>query len=130
MVRKDVRGLALPLVLVLLMGLTLFAQGALLLSRQELQATWAFRNLIRAQQAAEIGLHLASTLPPDSVGPASLWRTEPVLSGETAEGLRYSVVRRGLGSGYFLLEATGGIQGWEGERRIVRVGRAQPSGSD
>jgi hypothetical protein len=115
-------GMALPLVLLFLMALAVFGHGALLLSRRELQATWAFRNLVRAEQASEVGLHLAfraSTGPGEDRTP---WVLNPLVSGELDGGMLYDAGRRWLDGEFFVLESRGRIRGWSGERSTAWVG--------
>lgn len=122
MVKSSSRGMALPLVLVLLLALTAFGHGALLLSRRELKASWAFRDLVRAGQAAEVGLRIAWAVP---VGPGdsrTLGSAMHIVSGETDEGLVYETSRRWLDKEFFLLESVGSLRGWGGERRAGWIG--------
>ncbi len=115
-------GMALPLILLLLLALTAFGHGALMLSRRELQATWAFRNLVRAGQAAELGLRLALEVTPDPAEDRTPWVANPLLSGETDDGLVYGVSRRWLDGEFFLLEGWGGTRGWVGARKTGWIG--------
>jgi len=114
--------MALPLVLLLLLALTVFGHGALVLSRRERQATWAFRNFVRAGQAVEIGLRLSLEVTPDPAEDRTPWAASPVLSGETDDGLLYRVTRRWLDGEFFLLEGWGGSKGWVGARETGWVG--------
>jgi hypothetical protein len=114
--------MALPLVLLLLMALTAFGHGALLLSLRELRATWAFRNLVRANQAAEIALHLALQAPEIADEDRSPWVLNPLVSGETEDGMLYEAGRRWLTDEFFLMEGRGRIQGWVGERTMIWLG--------
>jgi hypothetical protein len=128
-VRAPTGGMALPLVLLLLLALTAFGHGVLLLSRQELKASWAFRDLIRAGQAAEIGLRLGWGTP---VGAEDLRRpgaAVPVISGETLGGLTYETSRRWLDTEFFLLESRGGLRGWGGEKNAGWIGWALDPGT-
>jgi hypothetical protein len=107
----------------LMLGLAALGHGALLLSLRELESTWAYRNLLRAQAAAELGLHLASRIPPEPEAARPLWRVIPLAEGETEDGLRYTVERRWLSSEVYLLESHGGLRGWKGERVVRWIGR-------
>jgi hypothetical protein len=111
-------------VILFLLVLGFFGHGILLLSRRELQATWALRHLVRATQAAEMGLRAASETTGVQPWDGSLWTAVPVLAGEIPDGLGYSVVRRWLGPEFFLLESIGTSKGWEGERTLGWVGWA------
>jgi len=122
-VMAGIRGMALPVVLLILMGLTALGHGALLLSRRELQSAWSYRGFLRAQSAAEIGLHLASAVPPEPERNRDPWKAYLVVSGETDDGLAYSTVRRWLSPEFFLLESRGQARGWSGERTVRWVGR-------
>lgn len=115
-------GLALPLLLLLLMALSAFGHSVLLLSRRELQATWAYRHLARAEAAAEIGLRLAWAIPLDSRTLRVPWVEEVLVHGETEDGLLYRGTRRWLNSEFFLVEGIGRSRGWEGEQRTAWVG--------
>ena len=120
--RTSCRGMALPIILLLLLALTAFGHGALLLSRRELQATWAFRSLVRSSQAAEIGLRLGFAVPVDGREGRTPWTSYPLVSGETEDGLLYRANRRWLDTEFFLLEGHGGAKGWAGERKIGWIG--------
>lgn len=120
--KSQEKGMALPIVLLILVALTAFGHGALMLSLRELKATWAFRNLVRGGEAAEMGLRLAWELPPEPTEDRSPWVPRPLLSGETEEGHLYQVSRRWLNEEFFLLEATGGVRGWEGVREMAWLG--------
>ena len=122
MIMMERHGMALPLILLLLLALTLFGHGALMLSRRELQATWAFLNLVRADQAAEIGLRLALQVTPGPSEDRTPWAANPLLSGETDDGLLYGVSRRWLDGEFFLLEGWGGSRGWVGARKAGWIG--------
>jgi hypothetical protein len=121
-------GFALPLVILFLLVLGFFGHGILLLSRRDLQATWALRHLVRATQAAEMGLRAAVETAGVPPWDGSIWTAAPVLAGETPDGLGYSVVRRWLGPEFFLLESTGTSRGWEGVRTLGWVGWLQHPG--
>jgi hypothetical protein len=116
------KGMALPLILLLLLALTALGHGVLLLSTRELQATWAFRHAVRAGEAAEAGawlaMHGGSALPAER----EVWTVYPLVSGETSDGVRYGAELRWLDRELFLLEGTGGSRGWVGERRMGWVG--------
>lgn len=115
-------GMVLPLILFLMLALTFFGHGALVMARRELQATWGFRHLVRANQAAEMGLRLGMAAGPGPSGSSPLWAPEPVVSGETVDGLLYSVTVRRLAGGFLLLESRGGSRGWRGSRTQIWVG--------
>jgi hypothetical protein len=115
-------GMALPLVLLLLLALAAFGHGALLLSQRELRATWAFRSLVQAEQAAEIGLRLALEISPDQDVSRTPWTAHGLLSGETEDGLIYEASRRWLSDEFYLLEGRGRIRDWVGEREIGWIG--------
>jgi len=116
------RGVALPLVLLLLLALTGLANGALVLSRRELQATWSQRHIARATQALEIARRLASAVPLDAVEARTPWEARPLVEGETPDGLVYAASRRWLDPEFYLLEVRGGSRGWEGMREAIWVG--------
>jgi hypothetical protein len=115
-------GLALPLLLLFLLALSAFGHSALLLSRRELQAVWAYRHYSRASAAAEIGLRLAWGASPDSLGGRVPWTERLLVDGETEDGLLFRGTRRWLDQEYFLLEGIGGSRGWEGEQRAAWIG--------
>lgn len=122
MVRPERTGMALPFVLLLLLGLAAFGHAALRLSMGELKATWAFRSLVRAETASQIGLRVALDLPLDPFADRELWVPQPVVSGETEDGLIYTVSRRWLSEEFFMLESTGGTEGWPGQRKVGWIG--------
>ncbi len=114
--------MAIPLILFLLLALVVLAHGALILSRHEWKASWAFQHALRAGGAAEVAVHLglrASTLPLEN---REKWIAHPTLVGETDDGLRFRAATRWLDGEFFLLEGTGESRGWEGERRTGLVG--------
>ena len=122
LVRGGREGVALPVVLLFLMALSAFGHGTLLLSMRELRATWAFRNLVRADQAGKLGLHLAFQVQEVSQEDRTPWVMNALVSGATEDGLVYQAGRRWLADEFFLLESRGGVQGWPGERRLVWLG--------
>jgi hypothetical protein len=116
------RGVALPLVVFFLLGLTILGHAALLLSRRELRSSWALLHGARAGAAAEAAAELgmrALDPPPD---PRPLGQALSLLSGETPDGVTYESVLRWLDSEFLLLEGVGGSRGWPGERRKALVG--------
>lgn len=122
--RRDSAGMALPLVLILLLALTTLGHGALVLSQREVQASAAFRDLARAEKAAEVGLRLAQALPLDPLEDRKPWVFQPLLNGELPDGLTYSATRRWIDEEFFVLEGRGGVKGWPGHRTVASVGWA------
>ncbi len=120
--RIDRSGLALPLLLLLLLALSAFGHGALLLARRELQAVWAYGHFARAKAAAEIGLRLAWSVPHDSAGARPPLVEQDLVDGQTEDGLQYRGTRRWLDTEFFLLEGIGGSRGWVGEYRSGWIG--------
>lgn len=118
------QGMALPLAIVLLLALTILAHGVLLLSRHEVRAASSLRDLVRAQRAAEVGLHLYWAGHGMFTEPAgsSLW--EPVSSGDLPGGLSFGVSIHSLDSDFFLLAGSGMVTGMNGGSRIVWLGRS------
>jgi len=120
--KRHTNGMALPLVLLLLVALTAFGHAALVLSQREVQASAAFRDLIRAEKAAGVGLRLAISLTPDSSMDRTPWIPELLFTGELTDGLTYSVVRRWIDLEFFVLSGRGGVKGWPGSREVGLVG--------
>lgn len=120
--RRDTTGMALPLVLLLLLALTTFGHGALVLSQREVQASAAFRDLTRAERGAEVGLRLALSRPLDPFGDRPAWVAQLLLTGELSDGLTYSATRRWIDREFFVLQGKGGVKGWPGERTVAWVG--------
>ena len=118
------RGFALPLLILLLLALSAFGHGALLLSRRELQAVWAYRHFARAEAAAQIGVRLAWDVQPDSVSERVLWIERTLVEGQTEDGLLFRGTRRWLNQDIFLVEGIGKSRGWPGEKRVTWVGMA------
>jgi hypothetical protein len=116
------RGVALPLVLFVLLGLTILGHAALLLSRRELRSSWALMHGARAGAAAEVALQLGMRAldPPPHQRPP--WEALSLASGETEDGNPYESVLRWLDEEFLLLEGVGGSRGWPGKRRKALVG--------
>jgi len=121
-VRAETRGMAIPLVLFLLLALMVLAQGALILSRHERRASWAFQHAALAGKAAEAAVRLGLRAPTFPLENRERWIVHPTLVRETDDGLRFQAVTRWLDGEFFLLEGTGENRGWEGERRTGIVG--------
>lgn len=119
---RDPRGIALPLILVLLLALTLLGHGILLLSRQELQASRAYLHAVRADLAAVGALSLGLERLPDPSDPRSAGSAIPLGSGWVEGGLWRGATLRWLGPELFLLEGEGRSRGWPGTRRRGAVG--------
>ena len=122
MVGNRNNGMALALLLIVLLALALAGHSALLLARRELQATWAFRNHVRAGDAAQIGIELAWEAPHSPPEGRPVWQGETLASGRTEDGLIYEGIRRWLSEEFFLLEGIGKTRGWVGERRVGWIG--------
>ena len=120
--RDQPKGMALPLLLLLLLALTALGNGTLLLARRELATVWAFRHALRAGQAAEAALSVGLLAGEIEQGERVPWEGHSVGSGESEDGLAYRSVLRWLDEEFFLVEGTGGSRGWRGERRRARVG--------
>lgn len=118
------RGIALPLILVLLLALTLLGHGILLLSRQELQASRAYLHAVRADLAAVGGLRLGLKRLPDPSDPRETGIPIPLGSGWVEGGLWRGATLRWLGPELLLLEGEGRSRGWPGTRRRGAVGWA------
>ncbi len=120
--KRDLAGMALPLVLLLLLALTTFGHAALVLSQREVQASAAYRDLVRAEKAAGVGLRLGLSVSPDPFGDRSAWVAQPLLSGELIDGLTYSAIRRWIDREFFVIQGIGGVKGWPGERVLGALG--------
>jgi len=118
----NVRGIALPLLLLLLLALTLLGHGILLLSRQELRASRTYLHAVRGDLAAVGGLKLGLETLPVSSEPRSAGITIPLASEWMDGGLWRGVTLRWLGPELFLLEGKGRSLGWPGTRRRGAVG--------
>jgi hypothetical protein len=126
-------GMALPLAILLLLGMTVLGHGALLLSRHEVRATAALRDRIRAERAAVIGLQLNWRVP---TAPRGSTEWMPHASGGLPWGLHYEVTGRWLDRDFFILSGIGRVTGRSAQVRMVWVGREgtcgeapEPSGS-
>ena len=120
--RRDSKGMAVPLILVLLLALTFFGHASLVLSQREVRASAAYRDLVRAEKAAGVGLRLAFSLPVDPMGDRPVWMAKSLLAGDLMDGLTYSATRRWIDREFFVLLAKGSVMGWPGEREMGRVG--------
>jgi hypothetical protein len=118
----NARGVALPLVLVLLLALTLLGHGILLLSRWQLLASRAYLHAVRGDLAAAGAVTLGLASFPDPSDPRPQGIVIPLASGWTDGGLRRDVTLRWLGPELFLLEGQGRSRGWPGVRRRGAVG--------
>ena len=117
------RGVALPVVVLLLLSLTALGHGALLLSQGALAGSRASAGVLQARLSAESGVREGMEIVADNRGVAVDlgWAETGALStGGPAPGMRFHVGVRRLGSELFLLESTG----WrEGNPSIRRIGR-------
>ena len=122
MVGGEKKGMAIPLILFLLLGLLVLAHGALFLSRHEGKASSAFQHAVLAGKAAEAAVRLGLRTSAFSMADREKWISHSVLTGETEEGLKFRAAARWLDGEFFLLEGTGEHRGWEGDRRSGVVG--------
>jgi len=121
-VRNPPKGMALPLLLLLLLALTALGHGTLLLARRELQATWAFRHAVRAGKAVEAALRIGLRDQELMGGERVPWVSVGGVAGESEDGFIFRSTVRWLDREYFLVEGFGGSRGWAGERRRAWVG--------
>lgn len=120
--RWGVRGIALPLILVLLLALTLLGHGILLLARQEFQASRAYLHAVRGDLASSGALDLGLKSLPGFSQPRLPGAVIPIASEWIEGDLWRGVGLRWLGSELFLLEGEGRSRGWPGTRRRGAVG--------
>jgi hypothetical protein len=120
--------MALPVAIVLLLGMTVLGHGLLVLSRQEVRATAALRDAARALGAAETGLGLFWPAVGDSAGFAEEEDWVSVGSGELERRVRFEVFRRSLGSGFFLLRSRGMVGGRFVGGEVIWLGRERSCG--
>ncbi len=117
------RGIALPVVVLLLLSLTALGHGALLLSQGALAGSRASAGTLQARLSAESGVREGMAILAEQPGVTVdlAWAETGALStGGPAPGIRFHVGARRLGSELFLLESTG----WrEGNPSIRRIGR-------
>jgi len=110
------RGMALPLLLVLLLALTLLGHGTLLLARREILASKTYLHTVQADLAADGAISRVVTdlasLPDPRIPGVSI----PLWSGWTDPGLWQETSLRWLSSEFFLLEGRGRKRGWPGVR--------------
>ena len=123
MTAQPPRGIALPVVVLLLLSLTALGHGALLLSQGALAGSRASAGALPARLSAESGVREGMEILADQRGVAVDlgWAETGALStGGPAPGMRFQVGVRRLGSELFLLESTG----WREENpSIRRIGR-------
>jgi hypothetical protein len=115
-------GVALPLLLLLLLALTLLAQGTLILAQRELKASTAFLHATRTDQVARSALlvGLQAQLPMESSEPSG--RSVRLFREWLDDGLWRGASLRWLDREFFLLEGEGRSQGWAGGRKVAGVG--------
>ncbi|MGW8267743.1 MAG: hypothetical protein ACWGSQ_15365 [Longimicrobiales bacterium] len=110
------RGMALPLLLILLPALTLLGQGALLLARTEILASTAFLHAMQADLAADGAISRAMEDLGGLEGPRVRGVSTPLSSGWVDTNLWQATSLRWLSSEFFLLEGRGRRRGWPGVR--------------
>jgi hypothetical protein len=121
-VKESRRGVALPFVLFVLLGLTTLGHAALLLARREMRSSWALAHGARAEAAAEVALKLGMGAVDPYSDQRPRWETLSLASGETEDGNPFECVLRWLDQEFLLLEGVGRSRGWPGKRQKALVG--------
>ncbi len=115
-------GMAIPLILILLTGLTGLAYGALAMARHQLAVARASARHVRSGLAAESGVRMVlGQWARSGVAPATSPEDSAAFAGTLAPGQRYRVTVRRLDSEVYVLEGEGSDDMGAGRRRVGRV---------
>ena len=115
------RGALLPTLLLLIVAVTLLAQGAIVLARAQLDVSIGARAALTARLSAEAGVFQAMTEASAWPSAESLWRPQPVLQGPFGPSGRFRITGTAIDQELALWVGIGEDRGHPGTYQVGRL---------